>query len=284
MRVLTILVRHGTETYSGAEEQLEALVSRLLPGVTRELLVVDNALPRTTVEQSGGRTLLGGDNRVWEFSAFDRAVEWLGPTLAAYDYIHFATSAFNELYTGYLERCTLGVLRAGLTRSLCIGHIDCYNEPIRIASHVSQHWVRTAFFVLPPSMVSALGTFVSIADGGTLFSGRPVDPFEPAAPISENYRRYVVGWLCGDDIGQGVRWHSRLALTAESLERFEQKALAIFNEHLLAVRLRAMGCCLADVTWLATAVTRMPVEDIPWHLSWRDQLAARDRDRVVIEA
>jgi hypothetical protein len=283
LRILTILARYGTEAYPEADAQLDELLRRLLPGVTRELLIVDNALPRTTVAQSGGRTLLGGDNRVWEFSAFDRAVEWLGPTLDDYDYIHFATSAFNELYTGYLERFTLGVLRAGITRSLCIGHIDCYNEPIRISSHVSQHWVRTAFFVLPPSVVSALGSFVSIADGGRLFSGRPMDPFEPTAPISENYRRYVVGWLCGDDIGQGVRWHSRLALTPESLTRFEQKALAIVNEHMLAIRLRAMGCCLADVTWLSGAVTRMPVEDIPWNLSWRDQIATRDPDRLVME-
>jgi hypothetical protein len=72
-------------------------------------------------------------------------------------------------------------------------------------------------------------------------------------------------------------------LTPESLTRFEQKALAIVNEHMLAIRLRAMGCCLADVTWLSGAVTRMPVEDIPWNLSWRDQIATRDPDRLVME-
>jgi hypothetical protein len=282
VRVLTIMVRHGTEKYADAEEQLDALMGRLFPDVDRIRLVVDNALPRDTVEHSDKRTLLGGDNAAWEFSAFDRAVEWLGATVKDYDYIHFATSAFNELYTGYLERFNANVLRAASGRSVGIGHIDCYNEPVRICSYVSQHWIRTAFFFLPPAMVQALGSFVSVADSGIFFGGSAADPFKTAAPLSETYRRNVVGWLCGEDIGQGVQWHSRLTLSAEALPMFERKAAAIFNEHLLSIRLRSLGCRLVDVTWLSTVLLRSPIEQISWKLPWKEQLAARDRDRVVV--
>ena len=66
-------------------------------------------------------------------------------------------------------------------------------------------------------MVRALGSFVSEADGRRFFSGDPTSPFLADAPISARYQRYIIDWLTGSDVGQGVTWHSRLALTPEGL-------------------------------------------------------------------
>ena len=150
MRILTVLARHGVDIYSGAEEDIQGLFDRHLPGVQRDVIVVDNALPGGVVERRPGRTLLGGDNTVREFTAFDRAIAWAGPSLRDYDLVHFATSAFNTLYTSYLDRFTPSVVAAVSTRPACLGHIDCYNQPVRIGSFVSQHWIRTCY-LLPPS-------------------------------------------------------------------------------------------------------------------------------------
>src|SRR4051812_46562280 len=97
MRILSILVRHGVERYSEAEAQADAIFHRQLPHVERDLIVIDNALPAETVIREGTRTLIGGDNRVREFTGFDRALAAVDVT--AYDFVHFATSAFNTLYT-----------------------------------------------------------------------------------------------------------------------------------------------------------------------------------------
>src|SRR4051794_6713316 len=184
MRILSILVRHGVDRYSQAEQEIAAIFARQLPDVTRDVIVVDNALPPETVSCEGARTLIGGDNRVREFTGFDRALAHVGRDLNAYDFVHFATSAFNTLYTSYLERFTPEVLRATAGRPLCLGHIDCYNEPVRVGRYTSQHWIRSCFFFLPPAMVRALGTFVSEPDGGRFFSGDPSAPFLATAPIS----------------------------------------------------------------------------------------------------
>ena len=45
MRLLTILVRYGTDQYADAEAQAAAIFDRQFPGVERDVLVVDNALP-----------------------------------------------------------------------------------------------------------------------------------------------------------------------------------------------------------------------------------------------
>jgi hypothetical protein len=282
MKVLSIIARYGLEQYVGAEEKVAAIVARQLPGLERDVIVVDNALPPETVERVHGGTLLGADNRDREFTAFDRAVAWVGPSLSEYDLIHLVTSAFDTLYTGYLERFTMPVLNAIVGRPVCLGHIDCYNEPVRLGSFVSQHWIRTCFFFLAPAQVRALGSFVSISNGFAYFSGDPCAPFRSDAPISTAYRRYIIDWLTGQDIGQGLRWHSRLALTHESLAMFELKALSILNEHMLGIRLRALGCPLVDVTWLSTLAHRTAPALIPWHLSWKGQLANRDRDSIVV--
>jgi hypothetical protein len=282
MRILTILARLGTEKYPEAEPQIDELFRQRLPGVERERVVVDNALPAGHLERERDRTLIGGDNSFWEFSAFDRVIEWLGPRIWAFDLVHLATSAFNTLYTAYLDRFDATCLRAIAGRPVCLGHVDCYNEPIEVFSFRSQHWVRTSFLFLPPAELKALGTLVGTRDRARFFSGDPSCPFRADAPLSDAYRRLITSWLEGGDTGQGMRWHSRVAPSPEDLSLFEGKAIAIINEHLLSIRLRAMGCRLIDVTWLSARLQEAPGSGVAWETGWQRQLAERDRDRVFV--
>jgi hypothetical protein len=280
MRVLTILARFGTEQYPHAEQEIEQIFTRQMPDVDRTVVIVDNALPREVVRERDGGVLLGGDNAAREFSAFDRAVEFVGSDIWSYDLVHFATSAFNRLYVAYLERFDARLLEALAGRAACVGHIDCYNDPIEVRTYRSQHWIRTCFFMLPPAEVRALGSFVSVPDDRRFFSGDPNEPFRVDAPISLRYREYITQWLTRGDIGQGVEWHSRFALTRETLPGFEQKARTILNEQLLGIRLRALGCPLVDATWLSAMLRRRSAAEIAWTTPWREQLANRDRDAI----
>ena len=76
-----------------------------------------------------------------------------------------------------------------------------------------------------------------------------------------------------------MTWHSRISLDEASLHLFEQKAMAILNEHLLGVRLRAAGCRTIDVTWLSGLLARRRTRVIDWDTPWWRQLADRDRAR-----
>ncbi|MBZ5514896.1 MAG: hypothetical protein LAN62_08635 [Acidobacteriia bacterium] len=281
MRILTLLLRHGTAKYENAIDDIEAFFARQLPSVEWDLLVIDNTLPEGYEEVLPHKhVLIGGSNAQWEFSAWDNGIAHIGRRLAEYDLIHLATSAFATLYTRYLDRIGSEILQLILRRGAAVGHIDYYNEPIVIFGRQSQAWLRSSFVFLPPAELKMLGSLVSVADQAGLFTGNPTAPFRDDAPMSENYRQYILGWLTGDGTGQGVQWHSRFALSQDTLPWFQSKVLTILNEHMLSIRLRAQGCAMVDATWLATRAKTLPPAGQPLGPipSWRKQITERDTD------
>jgi hypothetical protein len=285
MRILTLLVRHGVAKFENAIEDLEALFAHQMPSVDWDLLVIDNALPVGREETlAANRRLIGGSHAQREFSSFDAGVAYVGRRLADFDFIHLATAAFRTLYTAYLDLFSPEMLRLVSRRAAAVGHIDYYNEPVMLLGRPSQAWLRSSFVFLPPAELKILGSLVSVKDRDQLFTGDPAAPFRIDAPLSENCRRYVLEWLTGEGTGQGVQWHSRFVLSDETLPMFQDKVIAILNEHLLSIRLRAQGCAMVDATWLATRAKTLvpagrPVGPIP---NWKKQLAERDTDPVVL--
>jgi len=281
MRVLTLLVRRGTATFEHAIDDIEAFYARQMPSVEWDLLVIDNALPEGLEEKIGpNRMLIGGSNAQREFSSFDSGIAHLSRRLVRCDLVHLVTAAFRTLYTRYLDRIDEETLRFVLRRGAAVGHIDYYNKPVTIYGRQSQAWLRSSFLFLPPAELKILGSLVTVREHAALFTGDPTAPFRSDAPLSENYRRYLLGWLTGDGTGQGVQWHSRFVLSDDTLPLFQDKVLAILNESLLSIRLRAQGCAMVDATWLATRakplkLASQPLGTIP---SWRKQITERDTD------
>lgn len=275
MRIATIFVRTGTQAFADAEAQVDALFAAQLPSVERDVVVVDNLLGAGVHERGEARVVIGGDNSAREFSAFDAGLRHLAERLHHYDWVNLVTSAFNTLYTDYLRKFTPPLLGAAAGRGVCLGHVDYYNEPVRVCGYPSQHWLRTSFIMLPPAELQLLGSLVSVRDATVFFTGQPQQPFRDDAPLCERYRRYITDWLTGRDIGQGVTWHSTLHLDEATLPTFQAKALAILNEHLLGVRLRAQGCVVADISWAAQEVAGGSA--VRWDLPWREQLALYGR-------
>ena len=252
-----------------------------MPEVIHEIIVIDNALDRGYKERlDHGITLIGGDNTAWEFSAWDRGIDFLGSRLDDYDFIHLATSAFQQLYVGYLGRFDTDILRLVMGRSVAVGHIDFHNDAVVLFGRAVQSWLRSSFVFLPPVELRLLGSLVSVTERGTFFSGDHTSPFHAEAPLSEIYRRNILNWLTSDGTGQGTEWHSRFILSEETLDFFEDKTTAILNEQMLTIRLHTQGCNIVDTTWLATYAERAdpagrPLKVIP---NWREQVTSRDID------
>lgn len=277
MRILTLLARHGTDKYKGVED-VDLFFERQLPLVQRELVIIDNALSEGYEDTAGqNRILIGGSNAQREFSSWESGLAYMAPRLGDFDLVHLATEAFNTLYTRYLDRISSDMLGMILRRGAALGHIDYYNEPIMAFGRRSQAWLRSSFLFLPPAEVKMLGSLVTVADGSAIFTHDPAVPFRSDAPLSPNYRQFLLDWLTGDGTGQGVHWHSRFVLCEETLPWFEAKVLSIVNEHMLSVRLRAQGCAMVDATWLAGRLEELKqtgqcLGSIP---SWRTQLVAK---------
>jgi len=281
MRILTLFVRHGTAKYTEALDDLRAFQRRRLPEVRHDMLIVDNGPEAPS--PTPGAEVIRGSNRRWEFSAWDDGLAHVGARVRDYDLVHLVTSAFNTLYTRYIDRIGPALLEEVAGRATALGHVDWYNEPVELLGYPGQAWLRSSFVFIPPAELLTLGSLVGCTAEPEIFSGDPTSPFRPEAPVSPNYRRYVYDWLTGPGTGQGVTWHSRFVLDRESLPFFQAKAMAIFNEQMLAIRLRLQGCAMVDATWLATELgTRPSTRRRQPFPHWRVQLSQRDTDAVPL--
>jgi hypothetical protein len=276
-RVLTIMARFGTDHYAGADSRIRAILAATCPQTDCHMLIVDNALDKGfESELSPFTRLIGGEGCAREFSAWDRAIAHLGRGITTYDVVHFATAAFEQLYVRYINSFDDRVIRLIADRAIAVGHIDYYPHPIAIFGAVSQHWLRSSYMFVAPRELQMLGRMAG-ADRAALFGGTVEHPFRADAPISQGYRKLIVDWLTSEmGTGQGTAWHSRFELTQKTHGLFEDKALAIVNEHLLSIRLRSLGCRTVDVIWLSTMLNGGGLPDeVP---GWRQQLASRAFD------
>lgn len=286
LRIAVLMARHGAVDHANALDDLNHYYAQQMPKAERRLVVCDNTLPPGHASEIAPDTvLIGAADTAREFSSLDAGIAFLGSGLMNYDYVHLTTSAFRQLYTAYIERISSAVLHVVRGRGVAIGHIDRYNEPTRLFGRTTQSWLRSSFVFLPPTELRLLGSLVSVTRASNIFSGDPVAPFRADAPLGEELRANIIGWLTGAGTGQGVEWHSRFALTPQTLPTFEAKTLAILNELALSIRLREQGCLPVDATWLAGALGRDSVNDVlsgafpPWQV----QLAERPVDAVPLE-
>lgn len=281
LRILTLMARHGTEKYKDALSDLQGLLCQTLPDVDHEILIADNSIPLGDRLTDGGITVIGASNEAWEFSAWNSAIAHVGARLDDFDFIHLTTSAFNQLYVRYLERFSSRMLSLARGRAAAIGHIDYYGVSESLLGIACQAWLRSSYIFLPPAELRALGSLVSVSEqthARLFFGGDPSAPFLPEAPVSLGYRSNVISWLTGGGTGQGTEWHSKFALTQETLSFFQRKVLAIFNEQLLSSRLRAQGCAIVDATWLATVAGRRGIAGPIVFSAWQEQVSSRDVD------
>ena len=276
MRLDTLLVGHQRHALEAEKKKVDALFDEMKFRGCRKTVLIDNFLPRVSLEsRSDGSSLIGGDNAFREFSGWDRGLVHLERVRSNPDLIHFATTAFAALYTGYLPFFDDRILEASWRAGAVVGHFDFYEKPIEVLGHQSQHWLRTAYFFMPLEASRTLRSLVSFEDRAALFTGNPEKPFRRDAPICRRYQSYILSWLTGEGTGGDVVWHSRFDLNEETLPLFEDKTVAILNEHLLGVRLRQEGIPVVDVDWLAGQLSAREWGEVPWSLDWKEQVAGR---------
>jgi hypothetical protein len=278
MRVLILFVRHGTDKYQDALNKLDRIYQTQAASVKRHTIVIDNAMPADFSEDyRPDCQLIGGDNTAWEFSGWQRALDMLGDDLKhCFDAVHFVSSAFTMLYTDFIDVFSQPIVEVAAQHPVCTGHIDYYPYPIKFNSYISRHWIRTSFWLLNTSELVRLGKLVSIRDSSGLFSQQDDWPFVKNGPLSIGYQALIHDWITSEQgTGQGTSWHSRLDLSIKSDRiRFEQKAMAIINEHLLSIRLRAQGTSVLDMTYLGRLIESRNAMRSHFP-GWREQIRLR---------
>ena len=246
-KILCLYLRYGPDDYPGGLDTLmrwyeEKQVTR---NVSLTVWIIDNKIEKEFdgVDLESGFRLLSGDNAQREFSGFQKVITKYRKEIESYDVIHFVTSAFDQLYTGYRDYFDLNYLYPILHRPYCLGHIDTYDEPIELMGVSSQSWIRTCFFFLSPTSLYSIKDVNSLKERGEIFDGK--GNFRENGSIDITYQNYIKRWLKGERM-QGVAWHGAVKDGSE----FMDKTLAILNEHMLSIKFRTSGVKLIDFYWL----------------------------------
>ncbi len=247
-RLAVVFVQYDRRKYRRALEKMMTVLDRL-PSIDLEVVVVDNAHPgRWYHKVTETLTHIGGDNTSWEFSAFDRGLEFLATAGTRADVYAFATDAFTAYGDEYLDLVSEGVLTHCIELEGCVGWVDSFGGSLEVLGYTFEHWMRTSLFFMPAAVVAKLGRLTTPIDPSVFFSREPAKPFKDTAPVSANLQSLLLTWLTQTptDIHLAEVWHSQFNLTADTFEFFRKKVSAILREQLLSARLQALEIASYD--------------------------------------
>lgn len=240
MKLGAIYVCYGLEDYPGALDKFLRIAASLKIS-SDYIIVVDNSNASPS-RQEGAFFRMQANNVNREFSGWESAILNL-EQLKSLTHFLLVTSAFEQMYTGYLSFVQKGL--GLLNESRVLGHLDCYPEPVEIFSSKSQWWIRTCFYFLPADAARKIK--FSFPGTEQLFQEIDEVPFSKNSLISENYRRYILDWLTGKGYDDKGQWHKKIDLRAPGgVQTFITKAKTIVFEHMLTIQIKKLGLEILD--------------------------------------
>ncbi len=216
-----------------------------LPAVDPTFIVIDNKREGDWVHQvSGNLVHIGGENRAFEFSAFDKGLAYLRQAGQPADVFVFATDALLAYGSDFLDLIDGNVIDVVTGLNACVGWMDSFGQECEIGNCTYGAWIRTSLVFVPPALLPSLEPFAANLDDLRLFDDATGTPFGNQARISSNLQQLLLGWLTtnqGSGTQLGETWHSRFALNPETTAFFRAKVSAILREHLLSGKLQSAG-------------------------------------------
>ncbi len=243
LRLSVVFLQFDRQKYAVALERLVSLVTGF-ESVDPQIVVVDNANPGFWQHEISDRIVqVGGDNSAWEFSAFDRGIDFLATRNRSADILAFATDAFLAYGDDYLDLIDATTLKYCLELRSCVGWVDSFGQDLAACGHHYRDWMRTSFFLLPAELLPAIAPLTTPLEPQTLFGPTAATPFLESAPLSAGLKQRLLAWLTTreTDIALEEVWHSQIELSDDTFAFFKAKVSAILREHLLSARLQSSG-------------------------------------------
>ena len=238
--LVVIFLQYDRQKYPDSFEHFRSYMRGIDPSRVSYILVNNNDEGVGTRKLDANTTYLQGDNSDWEFSGWQRGVEFLRQNHIKHDVALLLNDSFEVNGPGYLSnhnidwlvlkthifKCVFGLLATRWTKA------QIQDKPLR-------KWLGTDCFFVPGILLDKLGTLVSVDQASIAeylpetFPGTD-EVFLRTAPINAAYRESIVKWLTQE-------WHSKFVLDQSTWSFFLAKVKAILNEALLYVRIRELG-------------------------------------------
>jgi len=240
-KILIALVTHG-DAYKGALQKLIRYCGGL--SAEKKLIVVENSLAGRMVEKTDDWVFkMGGDNSVYEFSAWQKAIE--SDTAREFDpdvYL-FVTSAFIEKKFYAMPVITDMIVSMVRENKLFGGNLRQLPFSVKYKGLTLNPYLSTHCFFMSREIVRKLGTMVSErAHKEFIEPENSGEIFTKSEIWNDRFKKYVSVSLTNKYHKKGIR------VSPEHYDFFRRKLLSIANEMLLSGRVRKLGYKTVDLT------------------------------------
>lgn len=206
------------------------------------IVIVDNSISTDYAESISDTVhLIGGDNSCYDFSGYDKGVEWLKSNniINDSDIIVLCNDSFFRNYGHkYLKLFSNYNIIKLIKENLLIGYTDSYPYEVIVFGKKLKSWVRTNFYIMNANMLNKLIPLTINISDSILFSENYSEFFSNSIDISENYKQYLRTWLFGEECTADYKskWHAHSKINCNNFEHFKKKVKCIFSEHYLSAK------------------------------------------------
>jgi hypothetical protein len=255
-KIAVLFSQHGEDTYPNSFKDLNIFLKNQFSDCDIQYFIGDNSNSLTTPKfdyPNKNVQLFSTSNSAFEFSSWDQLYNINYEELMKTEFILFVSSAWQELYTGYLNFFSYTKLRMLNSHhdNFIVGHIDKYDTPGIVLNKKISHWIRTSFFIMSPNLPRLIGGLSTLQDINLVKNFISEKGLVPNFKyVDVNYFENIHNWLTGVTM-QGNTWHSKLEKNDVNKEVFSRKFLSISNEHLLTKRIIDSAYAVFDVCFLS---------------------------------
>ena len=241
-----LLIYYDDYTWRAIEKFIQ-IVEQLAENI--EVVVVNNAQPGFWEAERAKCVEIGGDNRVREFTGWDRGIQYIAAhrAIREEDFFVFANDTFcfhREWHASSARRFIRAVagLQARGGEGMC-GEVNGFGKGFQLLGMDADRWISTYLFGATGSYIINSGCRLSLGERelSSLVRGIVDDRILWGEAVDRNLQEHLQAWLFPppDDSG----WHGA---KGKDNEAKLQKLRAILNEKYLSAACRKRGGIMMD--------------------------------------
>lgn len=244
MKLAILFLEYGNGKYPNSFVRFKPYADKL--DCSKCYYIIDNMEKENYLIESSNMYRINGDNSNWEFSGWQKGINYLRQNNIHYDAILFANDAFFAYGWSLLEYSNKLNLNKWLQNgNSMMGHIDTKDIELEVFGSDVSHWICTNCFFLPKHILEKMDSIVSVSDEilDTIVSHKFPGGFEKEAHnnyfqlnsgLNDNYKSMIITWLTKE-------WHGKLKINETTWDFFRNKVRSLLNESLLTSRIKNLG-------------------------------------------
>ncbi|HAD83184.1 MAG: hypothetical protein A2509_11125 [Candidatus Edwardsbacteria bacterium RIFOXYD12_FULL_50_11] len=243
LSVAVIYVQYEPEKHNGSLSFFRGMLDRIQHDF--RFVIIDNKIGNKFPETlADGTILIGGDNSIYDFSGWQKGVQWIDGRNEKYDLIIFANDSYplniNE-YKGCLNSNLFYILKK---YNLSAGVIYNSNyrdwrryfvlrpDEYRIGGCSFNYWVRSNFMIMPYNVRKIMKSVNEATNN--MISPEYNEQNIFSDQVSRSLQKHILTYLCPEkEEDPKYIWHSRFVLARETYQHFRIKARVLLCEKLL---------------------------------------------------